>query len=78
MTRAAFRNLLGDILDVPRGALQDADTRDTLSSWTSLADVKILTTITSELGVEPDAELMEAETIGDLLGVLEDHDAFSA
>lgn len=77
MTRAAFQNALANILDVPRSALRDADTRDTLANWTSLADVKILTMINSEFGIEPDAELLSAESIGDLLAELDRRQVFA-
>jgi acyl carrier protein len=42
-----------------------------------VADVQILSGIESEFGIEPDAELMEAETVGELLGVLESRGAFA-
>ena len=71
MTRSGFKTVLEDILAVPRGSLTDADSRDTVEAWSSLADAQILTSITSEFGLEPEAELLEAETIGDLLNILE-------
>jgi acyl carrier protein len=76
MTRFAFLFLLEDILGVPRGSLKESDTRDTIAGWSSIADVQILTSIASEFGIEPDAPLMEAESIGDLLCVLEGRSAF--
>jgi acyl carrier protein len=78
MTRSGFRAALEEILSVPAGSLLDSDSRDTLAEWSSLADVKILATITSEFGIEPDAEMMEAETAGDLIAILEDRGAFSS
>ena len=71
MTRSGFKAVLEDILDVPRGCLTNADSRDTVENWSSIADVQILTSITSEFGLEPDAELMEAETVGELLDILD-------
>lgn len=77
MTEAAFRNALEDILQTPRGALKDSDNRETVQSWSSIADVQILTTITAEFGLEPDATLLEAETIGDMINILRQRSAFS-
>ena len=77
MTRRAFENLLEDIFDVPRGSLQPTDSRDTIESWTSHADVQVLTTISAEFGLEPDMDLLEAETVGDLINVLEGKGAFA-
>jgi acyl carrier protein len=71
MTRSGFRAVLEDILSVPRGSLMDADSRDTVEAWSSLADAQILASITSEFGLEPEAELLEAETVGELLNLLE-------
>ena len=75
MTRHHFYAALEDILRVPHGLLKDSDTRDTVASWTSVADVQILAVINNEFGIEPDSELMEAETIGELISVLEAKDA---
>ena len=68
---------LEEIFDVPAGSLKKTDTRDTIEAWTSLADVQILSTITSECGIEPDEDLLNAETVGDLLAVLEAKGAFA-
>lgn len=76
MTREAFKRLLEEILRVPPGSLAESDSRRTLESWSSLADVEILTVIGSELGV--DAELFEYETIGQLLDLLAHYNAFAA
>jgi acyl carrier protein len=78
MTRTGFRSSLEEILGVPAGSLRDSDSRETIEAWSSIADVQILTSITSEFGIEPDAELMEAETAGDLLEILDNRGAFSA
>ena len=77
MTRSGFKNVLEEILNVPRGTLLDSDSRDTISTWSSLADVQILSTVTSEFGLDPDLELVEAETIGSLLDALAAKHAFS-
>lgn len=78
MTRSGFRTVLEEILQVTPGSLRDTDSRVTVETWSSLADVQILTSITSDFGVEPDAELLEAETIGALLDILEDRGVLSA
>ncbi|MBC8166164.1 MAG: hypothetical protein H7Y20_09865 [Bryobacteraceae bacterium] len=71
MTHTSFRNALEDILDVPKSSLRDSDSRETIENWTSVADVQILTIISGELGVEPDAALIEAETVGELVSILD-------
>lgn len=75
MTRSSFQNVLEEIFDVPRGSLRESDSRDTIENWTSVADVQIFTTISSEFGIEPDADLLQAETVGELLQVLESRNA---
>lgn len=77
MTRASFRSALEDILETPKGSLKESDTRDSIASWSSLADVKILTMISGEFGLEPDAELIQAESVGELLDILEQRRAFA-
>jgi hypothetical protein len=77
MTRDEFRAAMEDILEIPRGGLKDSDSRNTVESWSSLADVQILAYLTSETGIDPDAEMMEAETFGDLIQVLDQRAAFS-
>jgi acyl carrier protein len=77
MTRSAFKTALEEILQMPRGSLKESDSRETVANWSSIADVQILTTITSEFGLEPDMALLEAETVGDLLDALETKNAFS-
>jgi acyl carrier protein len=78
MTRVDFQAGVEDILAVPSGSLQDSDSRDTVESWSSIADVQIVTYLSSELGIEPDAELIEAETFGDLVKKLEERGVLSA
>jgi hypothetical protein len=65
-----------EMLGVASRTLREADSRLTVAQWTSLADVQIFSLITSEFGIEPDSELIEAETVGDLLGVLESRGCF--
>ena len=77
MTRSAFKTALEEILQMPRGSLKESDSRETVASWSSIADVQILTTITSEFGLEPDMALLEAETVADLLDALDTKSAFS-
>ena len=76
MTRSAFLRALEEILGVPARTLREEDNRDTVGDWTSLADVQIFSLITSEFGIEPDSDLIEAETVGDLLRVLQSKGAF--
>jgi acyl carrier protein len=75
MTRSAFKALLEEILRVPPGSLAESDTRETVENWSSLVDVEIMTIIGSELGV--DAELLEYETVGELLDLLEGQQVFT-
>jgi len=77
MTKYEFQVAVEDILGVANGTLDDSASRDTIESWSSLADARIVVFVASELGVEPDAEMMEAETLGDLIRVLDDKSAFS-
>lgn len=78
MTRTQFIATVEDILDVPRGTLRKSDTRDTISDWSSIKDVHILAVISREFGFQPTSELMEAESVGDLLAILESNGAFSS
>ena len=75
MTRPAFKALLEEIFRVPPGSLAESDTRETVENWSSLVDVEIMTIIGSELGV--DAELLEYETVGELLDLLEGQQVFT-
>lgn len=65
-----------EILGLSRGVLKDSDSRKTIEGWSSLADVHIVALISSESGVEPDAEVMEAETFGELVRILDAKNAF--
>jgi acyl carrier protein len=78
MTRAAFRKVLEEILDVPPGSLNDSDTRETIAGWSSLTDVQILTAIWTDLGVDAEADEFEFETVGELMSKLDANQAFSA
>lgn len=78
LTKAAFRKVLEEILDVPPGSLRDADTRQTIDGWSSLTDVQILAAIWSELGVDGEPDAFVFETVGELLSLLDAHQAFSA
>jgi acyl carrier protein len=77
MTRSTFYAVLEDILQMPHGSLKKSDSRASIATWSSLADVQILTIVSSEFGIEPDAELIEAETVGDLVRLLEERNALS-
>jgi len=77
MTKSAFKSVLEEILSVPTGTLKDMDTRDTIEEWSSLADVEILTVVLSEFGIETDNELLQYESVGELLGILERRHAFA-
>jgi len=72
MLPTEFRAAVEEILEMPRGTLKYSDSRDTVETWTSIADLQILTFISSEFGVEPEPEFMEAKTFGDLLHKLEE------
>jgi acyl carrier protein len=76
MTQSGFLRAMEEILDVPARSLRETDSRDTVAHWTSLTDVQIFSLITSEFGIEPDDSLIEAETVGDLIGALQRKGAF--
>jgi acyl carrier protein len=76
VTRTNFLRTLEEIFGVDRRTLREDSSRDTVSEWTSLADVQIFALIESEFGIEPNDELLGAETIGDLLRILQSHGAF--
>ena len=78
MTRSGFLRALEEMLGLETRTLKEEDSRDTVAQWTSLVDVQIFSLITSEFGIEPDSELIEAETAGDLLRVLDTRGAFHA
>ena len=76
MTRTGFQSAVEDILGLTPGTLKDNDGRDTIPTWTSLADVQLFTVISTELGIEPDNELLEADRAGQLMSILEERGAF--
>jgi hypothetical protein len=78
MTKAAFRSMLEEILSVDPGSLRDTDTRAAVKSWTSLADVQIMTVMASDLGLDEEAELLDYETIGELFDLLDQRQAFAS
>lgn len=65
-----------EMLGVATRTLREEDSRRTVGRWTSLVDVQIFSLITSEFGIEPDDELIEAETVGDLLRLLQRRGCF--
>lgn len=77
MTRGAFVTTLEETLGVEPGALKMTDTRETVTGWSSLTDVTILTVIFSELGIEAEDDLLDYKTVGDLLEILDSRNAFS-
>jgi acyl carrier protein len=77
MTRIEFQHAVEDILKVPRGSLKESDSRETVETWSSFSDVEIVEFIESKFGVEPEADLMEAETFGDILKNLENKQVFA-
>jgi acyl carrier protein len=76
MTRLGFLRAMEQMFGVATRTLREDASRETVAQWTSLADVQIFSLITSEFGIEPDDELIEAETVGDLLQALQDRGAF--
>jgi hypothetical protein len=65
-----------EMLGVATHTLRDEDSRHTVAQRTWSADVQIFSLITGEFGIEPDDELVEAETTRDLLRVLRSRGAF--
>ena len=71
MTRNGFRELIADLLGTTAAQLPDTTEKESVESWSSLVDVQIATAIQAELGAEPTAEMLEADTVGKLLDLLE-------
>ncbi|HTP89511.1 MAG TPA: phosphopantetheine-binding protein [Bryobacteraceae bacterium] len=67
-----------EMFGIPPRSLSESDTRDTLEQWSSLMDVQLVSMIRGEFGIEPDSELIEAETVGDLLHILQSRGAFGS
>jgi acyl carrier protein len=76
MTRTDFLRAFEEILGLKRRTLREEDSRDTVNQWTSLADVQVFTLIETEFGIEPNDELIAAETVGDLLRILQNRGVF--
>jgi len=81
MTSDRFKIILADLIHCKPEELRETDTRDTHAGWSSVADVQLLALIESDLQVEPDANFLDAftccDTVGDLLRLLQEHNAFS-
>jgi acyl carrier protein len=77
MTRLEFQSAAEDLFKIPRGSLKASDSRDTIKGWESFVDVDLLNLIEKEFGIEAEAEIMEQETFGDLVELLESKGAFS-
>ena len=77
MTKSAFLSSLEEMLGVAPGTLRPTDTRETVTGWSSLTDVNILTVIFSELGIEAEEDLLDYKSVGDLLDILDRLNAFS-
>ena len=65
------------LFKVPPGSLKETDSRDTVEGWQSFADADLVLLIEKEFGIEADSEIMEQETYGDLLKLLESKGAFT-
>ncbi|MBZ5602581.1 MAG: acyl carrier protein [Acidobacteriia bacterium] len=76
MTRIEFQNAVEDLFKVPHGSLKPSDSRDTVEGWESFTDVDLLNLIEKEFGIEAESEILERETFGDLLKLLESRGAF--
>ena len=72
-----FQSAAEDLFKIPRGSLKPSDSRDTIKGWESFVDVDLLTLIEKEFGIEAESEIMEQETFGDLVELLESRGAFS-
>lgn len=77
MTRIEFQHAVEDILKVRRGTLKETDGRDTIEEWSSFTDVEIVELIEQSFGVVPEADLLEADTFGDILRNLDDKRVFT-
>jgi acyl carrier protein len=81
MTPDQFKSILADLIHCKPEDLRDTDTRDTHAGWSSVADIQILAVIESDLRIESDANFLDAftgcDSVGDLLRLLREHDAFS-
>jgi hypothetical protein len=70
MTRVQFQAAVEDLFGVPPGSLKDTDSRDTIDTWSSLEDLNLLALIRTELGLEAGADVVQVETVGELMALL--------
>lgn len=77
MTKLEFQNAVEDLFRVTRGSLKPSDSRETIKTWESFVDVDLLNLISKEFGIEAESELLEQETFGDLVKLLEAKGAFT-
>jgi acyl carrier protein len=77
MTRLEFQNAAEDLFKIPRGSLKPTDSRDTIKAWESFVDVDLINLIEKQFGIEVESEIVEQETFGDLVHLLESKGAFS-
>ncbi len=77
MTRLEFQNAVEDLFKVPRDSLKPSDSRDTIKTWESFVDVDLLNLINKEFGIEAESEILEQETFGGLVELLESKGAFA-
>jgi acyl carrier protein len=81
MTSDTFKTILADLVHCKPEELRETDTRETHAGWSSVVDVQLLALIESDLQIEPDANFLDAftgcDTVGDLLSLLQEHNAFS-
>ena len=76
MTRDEFQKVLEARLKMPQGSLKPSDSRATIESWGSFVDVDLIFLIEKEFGIEAESEILEQETFGELLRLLESRGAF--
>ena len=74
MTRTGFVCALEEILALKRRTLREDSSRDSLEEWKSLADVQIFRLFEREFGIEPSEQRLSAESVGDLLRIVESSD----
>jgi acyl carrier protein len=77
MTRLEFQNAAEILFKIPHGSLKPSDSRETILGWESFADVDLLNLIEKEFGIEAESQIMEQETFGDLVKLLESKGSFS-
>jgi len=77
MTKLEFQHTFEDLVKLPHGSVQLTDSRATIKAWESFVDVDLLVIIEKELNIQVEAEIMEQETFGDLVRLLESKGAFA-